>query len=47
MDIDLNIKKDNATLDDFTPSGEWDILAIPASVTTNPGDKDYQALLYW
>ncbi|XP_069798576.1 neuronal acetylcholine receptor subunit beta-2-like [Narcine bancroftii] len=28
-EIDLQLRSDRASLDDFTPSGEWDIVALP------------------
>uniref|UniRef100_F6WQS9 Neuronal acetylcholine receptor subunit beta-2-like n=1 Tax=Ciona intestinalis TaxID=7719 RepID=F6WQS9_CIOIN len=46
LDIELKLKNPNATLDDFTPSGEWDILQTPGSVNVNPNDETYQDLLY-
>lgn len=33
-------------MDDFTPSGEWDILALPGRRTVNPLDPTYVDLTY-
>lgn len=33
-------------MDDFTPSGEWDILALPGRRTVNPEDPTYVDLTY-
>uniref|UniRef100_H2Y601 Uncharacterized protein n=1 Tax=Ciona savignyi TaxID=51511 RepID=H2Y601_CIOSA len=45
-DIELKLMNPNATLDDFTPSGEWDILATPGMMNLNADDPSYQDLLY-
>lgn len=36
-EIDLVLKSDVANLDDFTPSGEWDIVASPGRRNENLG----------
>ncbi|KAM9817564.1 neuronal acetylcholine receptor subunit beta-4 [Neosynchiropus ocellatus] len=45
-EIDLLLQKDTATMDDFTPSGEWDIIALPGRRTVNPLDVTYVDLTY-
>ncbi|XP_029688416.1 neuronal acetylcholine receptor subunit beta-4-like [Takifugu rubripes] len=45
-EIDLVLKTDAASMDDFTPSGEWDILALPGRRTVNPLDPTYVDLTY-
>ncbi|XP_061923021.1 neuronal acetylcholine receptor subunit beta-4 [Entelurus aequoreus] len=45
-EIDLILKSDMASMDDFTPSGEWDILALPGRRTVNPLDSTYVDLTY-
>lgn len=45
-EIDLVLKSDMASMDDFTPSGEWDILALPGRRTVNPQDPTYVDLTY-
>ncbi|XP_076011966.1 neuronal acetylcholine receptor subunit beta-4 [Genypterus blacodes] len=45
-EIDLILKSDAASMDDFTPSGEWDILALPGRRTVNPLDPTYVDLTY-
>lgn len=38
-EIDLVLHRPKATLDDFTPSGEWDILSIPGSNIRSTGQQ--------
>ncbi|XP_030649855.1 neuronal acetylcholine receptor subunit beta-4 [Chanos chanos] len=45
-EIDLVLKYGAASMDDFTPSGEWDILALPGRRTVNPQDPTYVDLTY-
>ncbi|CAL8404221.1 unnamed protein product [Boreogadus saida] len=45
-ELDLVLKSEVASIDDFTPSGEWDILALPGRRTTNPLDPTYVDLTY-
>ncbi|XP_047010677.1 neuronal acetylcholine receptor subunit beta-4 isoform X2 [Ictalurus punctatus] len=45
-ELDLVLKSDVASMDDFTPSGEWDILALPGRRTVNPQDPTYVDLTY-
>lgn len=45
-EIDLILKSEVASMDDFTPSGEWDILALPGRRTVNPLDPTYVDLTY-
>ncbi|XP_020500819.2 neuronal acetylcholine receptor subunit beta-4 [Labrus bergylta] len=45
-EIDLILKSGVASMDDFTPSGEWDILALPGRRTVNPLDPTYVDLTY-
>uniref|UniRef100_A0A3Q3VI08 Uncharacterized protein n=1 Tax=Mola mola TaxID=94237 RepID=A0A3Q3VI08_MOLML len=45
-EIDLILKTEAASMDDFTPSGEWDILALPGRRTVNPLDPTYVDLTY-
>ncbi|KAM3625627.1 uncharacterized protein V6R79_015008 [Siganus canaliculatus] len=45
-EIDLILRSDAASMDDFTPSGEWDILALPGRRTVNPSDPTYVDLTY-
>ncbi|KAB5575138.1 hypothetical protein PHYPO_G00217440 [Pangasianodon hypophthalmus] len=45
-EIDLVLKSEVASMDDFTPSGEWDILALPGRRTVNPQDPTYVDLTY-
>lgn len=35
-----------ASMDDFTPSGEWDIVALPGRRTVNPLDPSYVDVTY-
>ncbi|XP_063173314.1 neuronal acetylcholine receptor subunit beta-2 [Candoia aspera] len=45
-EIDLVLKSDVASLDDFTPSGEWDIIALPGRRNENPNDSTYVDITY-
>ncbi|XP_052386751.1 neuronal acetylcholine receptor subunit beta-4 [Carassius gibelio] len=45
-EIDLLLKSDAASMDDFTPSGEWDILALPGRRTVSALDPTYVDLTY-
>nr|XP_029495670.1 neuronal acetylcholine receptor subunit beta-4-like [Oncorhynchus nerka] len=45
-ELDLVLKTGVASMDDFTPSGEWDILALPGRRTVNPLDPTYVDLTY-
>ncbi|KAM3876684.1 neuronal acetylcholine receptor subunit beta-4 [Diretmus argenteus] len=45
-EIDLVLKSAVASMDDFTPSGEWDILALPGRRTVSPLDPTYVDLTY-
>ncbi|XP_015989619.2 neuronal acetylcholine receptor subunit beta-2 [Rousettus aegyptiacus] len=45
-EIDLVLKSDMASLDDFTPSGEWDIVALPGRRNENPDDSTYVDITY-
>uniref|UniRef100_A0A8C6VLI1 Cholinergic receptor nicotinic beta 2 subunit n=1 Tax=Naja naja TaxID=35670 RepID=A0A8C6VLI1_NAJNA len=44
-EIDLVLKSEVASLDDFTPSGEWDIIALPGRRNENPNDSTYKMTL--
>uniref|UniRef100_A0A3Q2G2A6 Cholinergic receptor, nicotinic, beta 4 (neuronal) n=1 Tax=Cyprinodon variegatus TaxID=28743 RepID=A0A3Q2G2A6_CYPVA len=45
-EIDLILKSEAASMDDFTPSGEWDILALPGRRNVDPLDPTYVDLTY-
>ncbi|XP_076124908.1 neuronal acetylcholine receptor subunit beta-4-like [Alosa pseudoharengus] len=45
-EVDLVLRTKMATMDDFTPSGEWDILALPGRRTVNPSDPTYVDITY-
>uniref|UniRef100_A0A8D2L0W3 Neuronal acetylcholine receptor subunit beta-2 n=1 Tax=Varanus komodoensis TaxID=61221 RepID=A0A8D2L0W3_VARKO len=45
-EIDLVLKNEVASLDDFTPSGEWDIIALPGRRNENPNDSTYVDITY-
>ncbi|XP_037681790.1 neuronal acetylcholine receptor subunit beta-2 [Choloepus didactylus] len=45
-EIDLVLKSEAASLDDFTPSGEWDIVALPGRRNENPDDSTYVDITY-
>lgn len=40
------LKTSMASMDDFTPSGEWDIVALPGRRTVNPLDPNYVDVTY-
>uniref|UniRef100_A0A8K9XCY8 Cholinergic receptor, nicotinic, beta 2 n=1 Tax=Oncorhynchus mykiss TaxID=8022 RepID=A0A8K9XCY8_ONCMY len=45
-EIDLILRSDVASMDDFTPSGEWDIIALPGRRNENPADPTYVDITY-
>ncbi|KAJ3597753.1 hypothetical protein NHX12_001270 [Muraenolepis orangiensis] len=45
-EIDLVLRTDVACMDDFTPSGEWDIIALPGRRNENPADPTYVDITY-
>ncbi|XP_043539935.1 neuronal acetylcholine receptor subunit beta-2-like, partial [Chiloscyllium plagiosum] len=45
-EMDLVLRSDVASLDDFTPSGEWDIVALPGRRNENPYDHTYVDITY-
>ncbi|XP_078060032.1 neuronal acetylcholine receptor subunit beta-2-like [Mustelus asterias] len=45
-EIDLVLRSDVASLDDFTPSGEWDIVALPGRRNENADDHTYVDITY-
>ncbi|XP_072138177.1 neuronal acetylcholine receptor subunit beta-4-like [Mobula birostris] len=45
-EIDLIPKTDSASMDDFTASGEWDIVSLPGRRNTNPMDPSYIDVTY-
>ncbi|XP_067832120.1 neuronal acetylcholine receptor subunit beta-2-like [Heptranchias perlo] len=45
-EIDLVLRSEVASLDDFTPSGEWDIVALPGRRNENPADHTYVDITY-
>ncbi|XP_053128513.1 neuronal acetylcholine receptor subunit beta-4 isoform X2 [Hemicordylus capensis] len=45
-EIDMILKNSSASMDDFTPSGEWDIVALPGRRTVNPLDPNYVDVTY-
>ncbi|XP_077329877.1 neuronal acetylcholine receptor subunit beta-4 [Lithobates pipiens] len=45
-EIDLVLSSDSASMDDFTPSGEWDIIKLPGRRTVNPLDPKYVDVTY-
>ena len=45
-EIDMVLRDRMAAMDDFTPSGEWDILALPGRRTTKPTDPTYVDITY-
>ncbi|XP_066096148.1 neuronal acetylcholine receptor subunit beta-4 isoform X1 [Saccopteryx bilineata] len=45
-EIDMVLKSPTASMDDFTPSGEWDILALPGRRMVNPQDPSYVDVTY-
>ncbi|XP_069480523.1 neuronal acetylcholine receptor subunit beta-4 isoform X2 [Ambystoma mexicanum] len=46
MEIDLVLKTGWARMDDFSPSGEWDIVELPGRRTVNPLDPTYVDVTY-
>ncbi|XP_044133053.1 neuronal acetylcholine receptor subunit beta-4 [Bufo gargarizans] len=45
-EIDLVLSSHSASMDDFTPSGEWDIIKLPGRRTVNPLDPTYVDVTY-
>ncbi|CAM4700085.1 unnamed protein product [Leuciscus chuanchicus] len=45
-EVDLVLRADVASMDDFTPSGEWDIIALPGRRNENPLDPTYVDITY-
>ncbi|KAG2466800.1 neuronal acetylcholine receptor subunit beta-2 isoform X1 [Polypterus senegalus] len=45
-EIDLILTSDFASRDDFTPSGEWDIVSLPGRKNENPDDPTYVDITY-
>ncbi|XP_030639471.1 neuronal acetylcholine receptor subunit beta-2 [Chanos chanos] len=45
-EVDLVLRTDVASMDDFTPSGEWDIIALPGRRNENPSDPTYVDITY-
>ncbi|XP_075860713.1 neuronal acetylcholine receptor subunit beta-4 [Microcebus murinus] len=45
-EIDMVLMSPTASMDDFTPSGEWDIMALPGRRTVNPQDPSYVDVTY-
>ncbi|KFP80440.1 hypothetical protein N310_08212, partial [Acanthisitta chloris] len=45
-EIDMVLKTSMASMDDFTPSGEWDIVALPGRRNVNPLDPSYIDVTY-
>nr|XP_039251729.1 neuronal acetylcholine receptor subunit beta-4-like isoform X1 [Styela clava] len=45
-DIDLHLTNNVATLDDFTPSGEWDILDTPGSKSEHIHGEPHEEITY-
>ncbi|KAG9489708.1 hypothetical protein GDO78_005577 [Eleutherodactylus coqui] len=45
-EIDLVLGSESASMDDFTPSGEWDIIKLPGRRTINPLDPTYVDVTY-
>ncbi|XP_032197732.1 neuronal acetylcholine receptor subunit beta-4 isoform X2 [Mustela erminea] len=45
-EIDMVLRSPTASMDDFTPSGEWDIVALPGRRTVNPQDPSYVDVTY-
>ena len=44
--LDLILTSDFASRDDFTPSGEWDIVSLPARKNEDPDDITYLDITY-
>ncbi|CAL8388737.1 unnamed protein product [Arctogadus glacialis] len=45
-EMDLALISDTASRDDFTPSGEWDIVSLPARKNEDPLDAAYLDITY-
>uniref|UniRef100_A0A4W5KC35 Cholinergic receptor, nicotinic, beta 5a n=1 Tax=Hucho hucho TaxID=62062 RepID=A0A4W5KC35_9TELE len=45
-EVDLILTSDFASRDDFTPSGEWDIVSLPARKNEDPDDVTYLDITY-
>ncbi|XP_048337638.1 neuronal acetylcholine receptor subunit beta-4 [Sphaerodactylus townsendi] len=45
-EIDMVLTSGKASMDDFTPSGEWDIVALPGRRTVNALDPNYVDVTY-
>ncbi|XP_069621623.1 neuronal acetylcholine receptor subunit beta-4 [Ranitomeya imitator] len=45
-EIDLVLSTDSVSMDDFTPSGEWDIIKLPGRRTVNSLDPTYVDVTY-
>ncbi|XP_062296553.1 neuronal acetylcholine receptor subunit beta-2 [Scomber scombrus] len=45
-ELDLILTSDFASRDDFTPSGEWDIVSLPARKNEDPNDITYLDITY-
>ncbi|XP_062334317.1 neuronal acetylcholine receptor subunit beta-2-like isoform X2 [Osmerus eperlanus] len=45
-ELDLILTSDFASRDDFTPSGEWDIVSLPARKNEDPDDITYLDITY-
>ncbi|KAM6972687.1 neuronal acetylcholine receptor subunit beta-2-like [Aplochiton taeniatus] len=45
-ELDLVLLSDFASRDDFTPSGEWDIVSLPARKNEDPSDVTYLDITY-
>lgn len=45
-EINMVLKNDTASMDDFTPSGEWDIVALPGRRMVNAADPSYVDVTY-
>uniref|UniRef100_A0A4W4FEJ0 Cholinergic receptor, nicotinic, beta 2 n=1 Tax=Electrophorus electricus TaxID=8005 RepID=A0A4W4FEJ0_ELEEL len=45
-EVDLVLRADVASMDDFTPSGEWDIIALPGRRNENPSEPAYVDITY-
>ncbi|XP_008406448.1 neuronal acetylcholine receptor subunit beta-2-like isoform X1 [Poecilia reticulata] len=45
-EVDLILTSDFASRDDFTPSGEWDIVSLPARKNEDPSDITYLDITY-
>ncbi|KAJ8000577.1 hypothetical protein DPEC_G00181830 [Dallia pectoralis] len=45
-EVDLILTSDYASRDDFTPSGEWDIVSLPARKNVDPSDHTYLDITY-